>query len=347
MAVRNTDFGTRLLRSESQPLYLEAEWLWKLLNFTFSSISSSVTWKWNTDKTNPGNAIHIKSHKELSTLETPFSTPKQGSSARTCWCHSHCVGTLDTHSHLCYLDSLKQWKPHQEVTEPKHRIKKLSKIQGKQSSFPYQNICSDLPDALGLAVIFSICSTIHSAFTSTDGNLSYCELAMVKTGPEEGHSYFRIKTNDHLISTKKNWKVVSWAGVGSGCDFGGNSVQRVKLFQGKPCVPHWMTPWSCFPWESSLVWGPPLHMPPWCQAWRGPCHSAGRLPFALCFLVSGRRWALSSLPDPPGAPRAFLSQYCFRKVCVKRETLVFNSIHHCQPLFPLYPNSLVRLRKAE
>lgn len=209
MAVRNTDFGTRLLRSESQPLYLEAEWLWKLLNFTFSSISSSVTWKWNTDKTNPGNAIHIKSHKELSTLETPFSTPKQGSSARTCWCHSHCIGTLDTHSHLCYLDSLKQWKPHQEVTEPKHRIKKLSKIQGKQSSFPYQNICSDLPDALGLAVIFSICSTIHSAFTSTDGNLSYCELAMVKTGPEEGHSYFRIKTNDHLISTKK--KIGKWS----------------------------------------------------------------------------------------------------------------------------------------
>lgn len=26
---------------------------------------------------------------------------------------------------------------------------------------------------------------------------------MVKTGLEQGHSYFRIKINDHLISTKK------------------------------------------------------------------------------------------------------------------------------------------------
>lgn len=57
-------------------------------------------------------------------------------------------------------------------------------------------------------------------------------------------------------------------------------------------------------------------------------------------------WALSSPPCPPGIFQAFWSQYSFRKVCVKEGVLVFNSIHQCQPLFPLYPNSLVHLPKS-
>lgn len=77
---------------------------------------------------------------------------------------------------------------------------------------------------------------VYSAFISRTGNLSYCELAMFQIRPEQCHLYLRIEINDYSLFIKKlehgtmcrNEQRIQPCGI---------AAQRVKLFQGKPCVP--------------------------------------------------------------------------------------------------------------
>lgn len=62
---------------------------------------------------------------------------------------------------------------------------------------------------------------------------------------------------------------------------------------------------------------------------------------------NGDTWTLSSLPCPPGLFQAFLSQYCFRKFCVKGGLWYLTPSINVNPSFPSTPMAWYIYLKAE